>query len=125
MGAPPGNLIALGAGGAVTVSLIGIFHFNRIFTNVIPYLAIAGLAWRWLQLIIMISSGYITNMLFVFCLLAVAAIALSLKVLAAGGILGFSLLTFFVVAKGESIGFDLRAAAITPTQVSLRQNQQR
>ncbi|MGP4106560.1 methyl-accepting chemotaxis protein [Virgibacillus sp. L01] len=111
VGAPIENLIALGIGGAVSVALIGLFHFKQIFTRAVPYLAVISLSG--VAFIIILSSDYVTNMLFTFYVLAVAAISLSLTVLVTGGVFGLSLLTFFVISKGEIIGFDARATAIT------------
>ncbi|WP_164669611.1 methyl-accepting chemotaxis protein [Virgibacillus doumboii] len=111
VGAPKENLIALGVGGGVSVILIGIFHYKRILTKVVPFLAIIALTA--VAFSIIVSSDYVTNMLFTFYVLAVAAISLSLSVLITGGFLGLSLLTFFVVEKGAVIGFDARATAIT------------
>ncbi|MFC4559129.1 methyl-accepting chemotaxis protein [Virgibacillus kekensis] len=111
VGAPKENLIALGVGGVVSVGLIGLFHYKKIMTAIVPYLAIISLSA--IAFIIILSSDYVTNMLFTFYVLAVAAISLSLAVLVTGGVLGISLLTFFVIVKGEVIGFDARATAIT------------
>ncbi|MFB4167061.1 methyl-accepting chemotaxis protein [Virgibacillus sp. JSM 102003] len=111
VGAPKENLVALGIGGAVSVGLIGFFHYKQIFTKAVPYLAVISLSG--VAFIIILSSDYVTNMLFTFYVLAVAAISLSLTVLVTGGFFGLSLLTFFVITKGEIIGFDARATAIT------------
>ncbi|MBP1947353.1 methyl-accepting chemotaxis protein [Virgibacillus litoralis] len=111
VGAPTENLIALGIGGGVSVALIGLFHYKQIFTKAVPYLAIISLSG--VAFIIILSSDYVTNMLFTFYVLAVAAISLSLTVLVTGGFFGLSLLTFFVISKGAIIGFDARATAIT------------
>ncbi|MEC5423716.1 methyl-accepting chemotaxis protein [Virgibacillus sp. C22-A2] len=111
LGAPKENLMALGIGGALCVSLIGIFHYKQLYAKVIPYIAIISLSS--IAFLIILSSDYVTSMLFAFYVLAVAAISLSLAVLITGGVLGLSLLTFFVIAKGEIIGFDLRATGIT------------
>ncbi|PAV29323.1 hypothetical protein CIL05_13080 [Virgibacillus profundi] len=111
VGAPIENLLALGVGGTVSVGLIGIFHYKRIYTKLIPYIAIIALSS--VAIVIILSSDYVTNMLFAFYILAVAAIALSVAVLFTGGVLGLSVLTFIVIEKGEIIGFDSRATAIT------------
>lgn len=111
VGAPKENLLTLGLGGFAAVAVIGIFHFRQIYAKVIPYIAIIALTS--IAFLIILSSDYVTNMLFTFYVLAVAAISLSLAVLVTGGFLGLSLLIFFVIAKGEIIGFDARATAIT------------
>lgn len=111
VGAPKGNLLALGIGGLIGVIIIGVFYFKQIHTKLIPYIAIIALAG--IAFLIILSSDYVTNMLFTFYVLAVAAISLSLAVLFTGGLLGLSLLTFFVIEKGEVIGFDARATAIS------------
>ncbi|WP_106498122.1 hypothetical protein [Lentibacillus sp. Marseille-P4043] len=111
VGAPKENLLALGIGGAISIAAIGLLHLKKVYPMVIPYLAIISLSS--IAFMIILSSDYVTNMLFAFYVLAVAAISLSLTVLVTGGILGLSVLTYFVMAKGEMIGFDLRATAIT------------
>lgn len=111
VGAPKENLIALGVGGALSVTIIGVLHYKKILIKVVPFLAIISLSS--IAFIIIMSSDYVTNMLFTFYVLAVAAISLSITVLVTGGFLGLSLLTFFVITKGEIIGFDARATAIT------------
>ncbi|MGY0694896.1 methyl-accepting chemotaxis protein [Virgibacillus sp. FSP13] len=111
VGAPKENLLALGIGGAISLAVIGVLYFKKVYPMVIPYLAIISLSC--IAFMIILSSDYVTNMLFAFYVLAVAAISLSLTVLVTGGVLGLSVLTYFVMAKGEMIGFDLRATAIT------------
>ncbi|MFD1037638.1 methyl-accepting chemotaxis protein [Virgibacillus byunsanensis] len=111
VGAPKENFIALGVGGTISVGLIGLLHFKNKFIQTIPYLAIISLSS--IAFMIIISSDYVTNMLFTFYILAVAAISLSLRVLVTGGVLGLSLLTFFIIEKGEVVGIDGRATAIT------------
>ncbi|WP_430787867.1 methyl-accepting chemotaxis protein [Virgibacillus flavescens] len=111
VGAPTINLIAMGAGGAICLAVIGLFHYKKIYTKSIPYVAIISLTS--IAFVIIISSDYVTNMLFTFYVLAVAAISVSLTVLVTGGVLSLGLLIFFVVEKGEVIGFDTRATAIT------------
>lgn len=111
VGAPKENLLSLGIGGALSVGVIGIFHYKKLYSAIIPYIAIAALAS--IAFLIILSSDYVTNMLFTFYVLAVAAISLSVAVLVTGGVLGLSLLIFFVIEKGAIIGFDARATAIT------------
>ncbi|MFZ3577334.1 methyl-accepting chemotaxis protein [Virgibacillus sp. DJP39] len=111
VGAPIINIVSIGLGGAICLGVIGLFQFKRIFMKAIPYIAIVSLTS--IAFIIILSSDYVTNMLFTFYVLAVAAISLSLAVLVTGGVLGLSLLVFFVIEKGEVIGFDTRATAIT------------
>lgn len=111
VGAPQGNLLAMGTGGTVGLLLIGLFHFKKIYAKVIPYIAIICLTG--VGFLIILSSDYVTNMLFSFYILAVAAIALSMHVLVTGGVLGLSLLGYFVASKGDIVGFDMRATSIT------------
>ncbi|SHG21276.1 methyl-accepting chemotaxis protein [Ornithinibacillus halophilus] len=111
VGAPLINKLTLGGGGALAVLIIGLFYYKKIYSKVIPYIAISSLAG--IAFVIIVSSDYVTNMLFVFYVLAVAAIAISRAVLVTGGVLGLSLLTFFVIEKGPQLGFDTRATAIT------------
>lgn len=59
LGAPKANLIALGLGGAVSVALIGFFHYKKIFTKAVPFLAIISLSS--IAFIIILSSDYVTN----------------------------------------------------------------
>ena len=111
VGAPLENMLAIGLGGVFSIGLMAFFSYKGIFSNVVPYLAIVCLTG--VSLIVMLSSDYVTNMLFTFFLLAVAAVSLSKAVLTTGGILGISLLGFFIAVKGEVVGFDTRSAAIT------------
>lgn len=111
VGAPLSNILALGIGGVASVLLLTFLQYQRLGIGVIPYLAI--ICFSGVALIVMMSSDYVTNMLFTFFLLAVAAISLSRAVLITGGVLGLALLTYFVTAKGEAAGFDMRAMAIT------------
>lgn len=111
VGAPLINMIALGGGGSIFVMVIGVFHYKHMYSKAIPYVAIVGLSV--VALVIMLSSHYVTNILFTFYVLGVAAIALSMRVLSVGGILGATLLIFFIQAKGEQLGLDLRATIIT------------
>src|SRR5699024_4443844 len=92
VGAPPVNLLTLGGGGMLAICLIGFFHYKKMFQTLIPYIAIVCLAS--VALSIMAGSNYVTNMLFVYFLLAVAAIALSLRVLATAGVIGVLLLVY-------------------------------
>lgn len=111
VGAPRGNIIAMLVGGIAGLVLIGVFHFKQKLISLIPYIAIIAISG--VAFVVMLSSDYVTNILFIFFLLAVAAIALSHAVLATGGIFGLALLTYFVIEKGEVIGFDTRATIIT------------
>lgn len=111
VGAPAVNLITLGAGGAACLAVIGLFQYKQIAIKTIPFIAVISLTS--IAFVIILSSDYVTNMLFTFYVLAVAAISLSLTVLVTGGVLGLALLVFFVIEKGEIIGFDTRATAIT------------
>lgn len=111
VGAPMENILAMLIGGIIGISIIGVFHYKQIFVQVIPFIAVFavfGIAY-----VVMLSSDYVTNILFLFYLLAVAAIALSHKVLITSSVLGLILLTYFVIDKGEIIGFDTRATIIT------------
>lgn len=105
------NLLSISIGGAVCVLLMGTFHYKKIYTQTIPYIAIISVAM--VGLMIIISSEYVTNMLMAFYVLAVAAVSLSMYALITGGILGLSLLIYFAIAKGEMLGFDTRAATIS------------
>ncbi|MBC5636601.1 chemotaxis protein [Ornithinibacillus sp. BX22] len=109
--APLGNLLALTIGGGIGIGLIALLNYKAIFTKAVPYLAIVCLTG--VSLVVMLSSDYVTNMLFTFFLLAVAAVSLSKAVLTTGGVLGLILLGFFISVKGELVGFDTRAVAIT------------
>lgn len=83
----------------------------------IPYIAIdtvTGIAF-----VVMLSSNYVTNILLVFYLLAVATMALSRTVLITSGFLVLGLLTYFIAAKGDIIGFDTRATVICLVFLSL------
>ncbi|MFD1849982.1 methyl-accepting chemotaxis protein [Oceanobacillus bengalensis] len=111
VGAPIENILAISIGGTFTLLLVAALYKKNILTQIIPYIAIVAVAC--VALLIMLSSDYVTNMLFIFYLLAVAAISLSIKVLATGAVLGLVLLAFFVMEKGETLGFDTRATAIT------------
>jgi len=111
VGAPMENLLSMSIGGTIGLLLMGLFHFKKIYTRAIPYIAIISLTM--VGFLIILSSDYVTNMLFSFYVLAVAAIALSTYVLITGGFLGLSLLIYFVISKGEIIGFDMRATSIT------------
>lgn len=111
VGAPKENLLSMSIGGTIGLVLMAVLHFKQIYSKAIPYIAIISLTM--VGFLIIVSSDYVTNMLFSFYVLAVAAIALSVLVLATGGFLGLSLLIYFVINKGEIIGFDMRATAIT------------
>ena len=111
VGAPLANILTLAIGGVVSILILSYLLYQRIMLHLIPYFAVISLAG--VALIIMMSSEYVTNMLFTFFLLAVAAISLSRKVLIIGGVFGLALLTYFVTVKGGVVGFDLRAMVIT------------
>ena len=111
VGAPIENIMAMSIGGIVAISIIGILHYKQRFVQAIPFIAV--LAVSVIAYVVMLSSDYVTNILFLFYLLAVATIALSHAVLITSGILGLALLTYFVWGKGELIGFDTRATIIT------------
>ncbi|MFD1608090.1 methyl-accepting chemotaxis protein [Oceanobacillus luteolus] len=111
VGAPIGNILAMMTGGVVGISTIVILHYRQQYIQLIPYIAIIAVSG--IALVVMLSSSYVTNILFVFYLLVVAAMALSRTVLITSGVLGIFLLTFFVYTKGQAIGLDARATAIT------------
>ncbi|SES97954.1 methyl-accepting chemotaxis protein [Salinibacillus kushneri] len=111
VGAPLVNMIGIGGIGGLIVALIVPMHIKDFMTHMIPYLAITGITI--VSLVIIHSSDYVTNMLFVFFLLAVATISLSLRVLTTGAILGLGILVYFIVMKGEIIGFSSRAIVMT------------
>jgi len=109
--APWLNMIVIGGGGTLSVLIIAIFHYSQIFHRVIPYIAIVSIAS--IGFVIIMTSTYVTNMLFTFYVLAVAAVSLSVSVLTTGGILGALLLTYFAIEKGAMFNFDSRAMAIS------------
>lgn len=109
--APKLNMYAIGLGGAFSVAVIALFHYSKKFHRVIPYIAIVSIAA--IGLLIIATSSYVTNMLFAFFVLGVAAVSLSLSVLTTGGVLGVMLLTYFAIAKGAEFNFDSRAMAIS------------
>ncbi|WP_047986122.1 methyl-accepting chemotaxis protein [Ornithinibacillus californiensis] len=111
VGAPAANMLALSIGGTIAIGTMAFLNYKGIFSMVVPYIALVCLAG--VSVIIMLSSDYVTNMLFTFFLLAVAAVSLSKAVLTTGGVLGLSVLSFFIVTKGEIVGFDTRSASIT------------
>lgn len=111
VGAPFQNMIALSFGGAIGIGLMALFHYKNIYIKVVPYIALVCL--MGVSVVIMLSSNYVTNMLFTFFLLAVSAVSLSKAVLTTGSIMGVSLLAFFMVVKGDIVGLDTRSAAIT------------
>ncbi|WP_163971357.1 methyl-accepting chemotaxis protein [Oceanobacillus halotolerans] len=111
VGAPIANILAIGIGGGICIILMTLFHLKQIFPKIVPYIGVTCIAG--ISVVVIESSDYVTNMLFVFFLLAVAALSLSLRVLITGGILGILVLTYFVVTKGDIIGFDGRATTIT------------
>ena len=117
VGAPAEIMVSFGAGGGITVILMAVFHYKKVWQWTVPYLAILGQAF--VAFLIMYASDYVTNILFSFYLLGVAAISLSLAVLTTGGVLGLSLLTYFVVAKGDVIGLDTRAMIMSLVFFSL------
>lgn len=111
VGAPMLNILVIGVGGGVSIVGIGILHYKKMFQKATPFLIIILTAI--ISFIVMTTSQYVTNMLFTFFLLAVAAVSLSIYVLATGGALGAILLTYFAIAKGAQFGFDSRAVAIS------------
>ncbi|HAM79933.1 methyl-accepting chemotaxis protein [Ornithinibacillus bavariensis] len=111
VGAPAINMIAISIGGGIGILLIAIFNVKRIYSFAVPYIAIFCLAG--VSLIVMLGSSYVTNILFTFFLLAVAAISLSRAVLTTGGILGIGLLVLFIIFNGQAVGFNTRSIAIT------------
>ncbi|GAA0490563.1 hypothetical protein GCM10008986_15720 [Salinibacillus aidingensis] len=111
VGAPLPNMIALGGIGGLIVALILILHIRHWLPHAIPYLSITGISI--VSMVIIHSSDYVTNMLFVFFLLAVAAIALSLRVLTTGAIMGLGVMVYFIILKGDVVGFDGRAIVMT------------
>ncbi|GAB3798540.1 methyl-accepting chemotaxis protein [Virgibacillus kimchii] len=111
LGAPAENLLTLSIGGSIALVVIGIFRYKKMYEKSIPFIAVLALGS--VALLIMISSDYVTNILFVFFLLAVAAVSLSIAVLTTAGVVGLGLMGFYVIAKGELVGFDARAAAIS------------
>ncbi|WP_010093756.1 methyl-accepting chemotaxis protein [Ornithinibacillus scapharcae] len=110
VGAPLNNMLALTFGGAIGVGLMAFFNHKKIYLKVVPYIALICLTG--VSIVIMLSSNYVTNMLFTFFLLAVSAVSLSKAVLTSGSVLGVSLLVFFIAVKGDVVGFDIRSAAI-------------
>ncbi|BAC13081.1 methyl-accepting chemotaxis protein [Oceanobacillus iheyensis HTE831] len=111
VGAPIANILAIFIGGLVALVTIWLINRSERYAHFIPYIviiAISGVA-----LIVMMSSEYVTNMLFMFYLLAVSALSLSIPALITGGVVGLLLLSYFVLEKGEAIGFDSRSMAIT------------
>lgn len=111
MGAPMSNKLAVGGIGAFSILVIVVLHMKQVKPLIIPYIGIIGLSS--IALIVMMSSTYVTTILFTFYVLGVAAVALSTSVLTTGGILGCSLIVYYVSEKGEALGFDLRATVIT------------
>ncbi|MUV36637.1 Heme-based aerotactic transducer HemAT [Lentibacillus sp. JNUCC-1] len=111
VGAPKENIWAIGGGGAICIAFLTFLQVKQRLLDLIPYLAIVFIGV--VSLIVIMSSNYVTNMLFVFFILAVSAISLSARTLATGGVLGLLLLAFFVSEKGEALGFTGRAATIT------------
>ncbi|MRG86898.1 methyl-accepting chemotaxis protein [Salinibacillus xinjiangensis] len=110
VGAPVINTIAIGGIGSIIVAIMYLMFRKDWKTKVIPYLAIVGIAL--VSLVVIHSSDYVTNMLFVFFLLAVAAVALSVAVLTTGAVLGIGVLSYFVMMKGELLGLNSRAIVI-------------
>lgn len=111
VGAPLGNLLAMGVGGGLSLLLIAILYYRKIYSALIPYISIVSVTG--IAVIIIESSDYVTNFLFAFYVLPIAAISLSQVVLTTGGILGLFIVTYFVIVKGDVVGFDSRAIAIT------------
>jgi methyl-accepting chemotaxis protein len=117
VGAPLGNILAMTIGGLTGIILIAIFHYRDIFPQSIPYIAI--LAITVIAFIVMLSSDYVTNILFIFYLFPVAAMALSHPVFITSGFLGGALFLYFVFVKGDAAGIDGRATAIIFVFLSL------
>lgn len=111
LGAPTANILSISIGGIFGISLALFFHIKEMYMKAVPYIAIFVISG--ITLLIMASSSYVTNILFIFYLLAVAAVSLSLTVLHIGGALGLLLLAYYVGIKGGIVGLDLRATAIT------------
>ncbi|KGP72233.1 methyl-accepting chemotaxis protein [Pontibacillus yanchengensis] len=109
--APMLNMIAVGGGGSLSVFLMFWLYHKNVYQKVIPYLSIISLSG--IAFVVMMASEYVTNMLFTFYVLAVAAVSLSIVVLVTGGVLGAVLLIFFALEKGSALGFDGRAMAIS------------
>lgn len=108
--APILNILSIGVGGSIGVVLVSIFHYKGLYQRAIPFLIIVMAAL--VSFVVMSTSQYVTNMLFTFFILAVAAVSLSIYVLVTGGVLGAILLTYFAIFKGTELGFDSRAMAI-------------
>jgi methyl-accepting chemotaxis protein len=111
VGAPAINMLALSIGGGIGIALIAFFNVKGIYSFLVPYIAVFCLAG--VSLIVMLGSSYVTNILFTFFLVAVAAVSLSRAVLTTGAVLGIGLLILFISLKGQAVGFDTRSAAIT------------
>ena len=111
VGAPLENILSIGIGGGLALLLIHFLHKKQRATNLIPYIGIICIAA--VAAVIIASSNYVTNFLFAYYVLAVSAVSLSLAVLTTGGGLGIALIIYFVIVKGEVLGFDSRATAIT------------
>lgn len=111
VGAPLENLFAMGVGGGLSLLLIAILYYKNIYSILIPYISIISVTG--IAVIIIQSSDYVTNFLFAFYVLPIAAVSLSLIVLTTGGFLGLIILAYFIIVKGDVVGFDSRAIAIT------------
>ncbi|MBB6454646.1 methyl-accepting chemotaxis protein [Salirhabdus euzebyi] len=111
VGAPLMNMIALGGVGFLMLGLATILYKKNIGPQFIPYIAIIGVAV--VAVIIIHSSPYVTNMLFAFFLLGVAAVSLSIRVLTTGAFFGIGVLAYFVIEKGEALGFNSRTIVMT------------
>ncbi|MYL32395.1 chemotaxis protein [Pontibacillus yanchengensis] len=109
--APMLNMIAVGGGGSVSVVLMFWLYYKKVYQKLVPYIAIISLAG--IAFVVMMASEYVTNMLFTFYVLAVAAVSLSIAALVTGGVLGALLLVFFALEKGSTLGFDGRAMTIS------------
>ncbi|MFD1017721.1 methyl-accepting chemotaxis protein [Thalassobacillus hwangdonensis] len=117
VGAPMINKLMIGAGGGLAVTVMFMLHKKKVLLSLIPYLAVTSTSV--IGLVIVISSDYVTNMLFTFYILGVGAVSLSLTVLTTSGLMGLALLGYFVITKGEMLGFDVRATAISVVFFSL------
>ncbi|WP_077596241.1 methyl-accepting chemotaxis protein [Oceanobacillus kimchii] len=111
VGAPIANILAIFIGGVIGLIIIWVLNRSERNTHFIPYIVIVAITG--VALIVMMSSAYVTNMLFMFYLLAVSALSLSIPALITGGVVGLLLLSYFVLEKGAAIGFDSRSMAIT------------
>lgn len=111
VGAPLINILSIALGGSLALILILFLHKKQRATSLIPYIGIISISG--VAAIIISSSGYLTNFLFGYFVLAVSAVSLSLPVLTTGSGLGVGLIIYFLALRGDLVGFDTRAMAIT------------